>query len=262
MRVNPISKPDFLELAYRGTEEFLKRIDAPEAFAVKAFFPRREILDLRRGVFEAGLASEPSWHPLHDGCPDYHRLHDNYPNAYVKQKMHAFYFHGWYPHNRAKFDYFREIFALKNFLAGLGEEAFLRHLPSNGYVARVNVHHYPRGGGCQAEHVDPVGPHARIQTLVAASQIGEDYAQGGVYCRAAPGGERVALDGSLSPGDLLVMSPGIPHGVAPIDPDLPYEWRANDGRWMILPIIVSSDYPGTGTGKPRQLARGAQDPRP
>lgn len=254
MRVSSISKPDFLELARGRTAEFLRRIDEPEAFAVKAFFPRQEILAMRREVFASGLASAPGWHPLRDGCPDYHRLHDNYPNAHVKQKMHAFYFHGWYPDNRAKFDYFREVFALKNFLAGLAADAFLRNRPSDGYVARVNVHHYPRGGGYQAEHVDPVGPHARIQTLVAASKLGVDYARGGVYCRAAPAGDPVPLDGFLDPGDMLVMSPGIPHGVEGVDPEAPYDWRSNDGRWMILPIIVAADYPGAGTGKPRQLA--------
>jgi hypothetical protein len=91
---------------------------------VRAFYPRQAILELRREAFAAGLASEPGWHPLREGCPDYHRLHDNYPAAYVKQKLHAFYYPGWYPHNRGKFDFFREIYALKNFLAGHG---FAKH---------------------------------------------------------------------------------------------------------------------------------------
>jgi hypothetical protein len=50
------------------------------------------------------------------------------------------------------------------------------------------------------------------------------------------------------------MSPGIHHGVDYVDPDLPYEWRTNDGRWMILPIIVGSDYPNPEVSKPVQVA--------
>ena len=252
MQVNQIDKPAFLEFVHARTGEFLRRIGEPQAFVVKGFYPEAEILDIRREVFEGGLTSEPGWHPLRDGCPDYHRLHDNFPGAHVKQKMHAFYFHGWHARNQARFDYFREIFALKNFLAGLEEGAFLRNVPSDGHVARVNLHHYPRGGGYQAEHVDPVGPHAQIQTLVAASRLGVDFAKGGVYARTDPQAQREPLDRFLEPGDLLVLSPGIPHGVAPVDPEQPYDWRTNQGRWMILPIIVTADLPGVE--KPRQLA--------
>jgi len=253
MRINVLEKPDFIDLVYGHTADFVRRIGRPEVFIVQAFYERSAILKLRDETFSGGLASEPSWHPLHDDCPDYHRLHDNYPKAHVKQKMHGFYYHGWYPHNRNKFAFFAEIFAIKNRLAGLPEHTFLHNVPSDGFVARVNVHHYPKGGGYQAEHIDPVGKHAHIQTLVAASEFGRDYRAGGVYARATTSDERTFLDPLLKPGDLLVMSPGIPHGVDCIDPDLPYEWRTNDGRWMILPIVVGSDYPNPEVAKPKQV---------
>jgi hypothetical protein len=231
----------------------MKRINEPQAFVVKHFYPAQEILDLREQIFQSGLTSEASWHPLHDGCPDYHRLHDNYPNAHVKQKMHAFYFHSWYPHNKEKFAYFREIVNIKNRLAGYPDDKFMSNIPSDGIVLRVNVHHYPRGGGYQAEHIDPVGKHAQIQTLVAASQIGVDYRSGGVYARECASAERVFLDPYLQPGDLLVMSPGIQHGVDYIDSEVEYDWQHNTGRWMIMPIIVGSDYPNPEIKKPLQV---------
>lgn len=253
MQTNVLSKREFVELVYSDAANFLQRIERPEAFIVSQFCDRDAILTLRNETFAAGLASQPSWHPLHDGCPDYHRLHDNYPKAYVKQKMHGFYFHGWYPHNSDKFAFFSEIFAIKNRLAGLPETAFLNNVPSDGLVARINIHHYPKGGGYQAEHIDPVGRHAHIQTLVAASECGRDYRTGGVYARATSSDGRTFLDSLLKPGDLLVMSPGIPHGVDYVDPDQPYGWQTNDGRWMILPIIVGSDYPNSAAAKPLQV---------
>jgi hypothetical protein len=255
MRSNVLSRPEFMALVYGDMANFLRRIAAPEAFIVKEFYQPDDVLRFRKETFASGFASDASWHPLHDDCPDYHRLHDDYPKAYVKQKMHGFYFHGWYPHNREKFAFFAEIFAIKNRLAGLPENAFLNNIPSDGFVARINVHHYPKGGGYQAEHIDPVGKHAHIQTLVAASEFGKDYRVGGVYARATTSDQRTYLDPLLKPGDLLVMSPGIPHGVEAIDPDLPYEWQTNDGRWMILPIIVGSDYPNPEVNKPVQVAQ-------
>jgi len=253
VRVNEIRKRNFLDLVRAGSDEFMRLIKEPQAFVVKQFYPAEEILRFRNDTFESGLATEPSWHPLIDGCPDYHRLHDNYPKAYVKQRLHGFYYHGWHADNGPKFDYFHEIFALKNFLAGRPSDAFLSNIPSDGHVARINVHHYPRGGGYQAEHIDPVGAHAQIQTLVAASQLDKDYRQGGVFARTDANAAPTYLDPYVSPGDLLVMSPGIRHGVEYIDSNLPYEWRTNDGRWMILPIIVSSDYPSPESKKPVQV---------
>jgi hypothetical protein len=263
MHVNELGKRAFLDYVRSETLEFLRRIDEPQAFVVKDFYPAAEILDFRTRVFESGLTSGPGWHPLLDGCPDYHRLHDDYPKAYVKQRLHAFYYHGWYRDNKPTFDYFNEIFVLKNFLAGLPRDAFLSNVPSDGFIARVNVHHYPRGGGYQAEHIDPVGQHAQIQTLIAASRFDKDYHQGGVYGRPGPHAEATYLDARLSPGDLLVMSPGIRHGVERIDPDVPYEWRSNDGRWMILPVIVGSDYPNANVTKPVEVTddRGRGGPR-
>ena len=254
MQVNEIGKREFMELVHGQTDEFMRRISEPQAFLVKGFYPSAEIIHFRNQAFESGLTSESSWHALLDGCPDYHRLHDNYPQAYVKQKMHGFYYHSWHTCNKKKFDYFRDIFSIKNFLAGIPEDEFLDNIPSDGLVARINIHHYPKGGGYQAEHIDPSGAHAQIQTLVIASQIGEDFHCGGVYARALARSERVFLDGGTSPGDLLVLSPAIQHGVDDIDPDVPYEYGTNDGRWIILPVIVNSDYPDPRAIKPMQVA--------
>ena len=89
MRITEIARQDFNDLVYSRTGEFMERINAPEAFVVKAFYDSSEVRRLRDAAFQTGMASEASWHPLHDDCPDYHRLHDNYPKAHVKQKMHA-----------------------------------------------------------------------------------------------------------------------------------------------------------------------------
>jgi hypothetical protein len=258
MKVTHLDKRDFLALAYEHRDEFLRRIQLPEAFVVRRFFDPQQILELRQSVFDQGQRSEPSWHPLLDDCPDYHRIHDNYAKAYVKARMHAFYFHGWYSANATLFERFAEIFALKTFLAALPARAFLGNVPSDGAVARVSFHQYPAGGGYLAEHVDPTSPGALIQTLVQASAFGKDFRSGGLYARSSEGAEKVYLDPLTAPGDLLVLSPGIPHGVEAIDPpadpagDL--RWRENTGKWTILPVIVGSDHATPLSEKPRQLS--------
>ncbi|MEM9281864.1 MAG: hypothetical protein AAGA96_08565 [Verrucomicrobiota bacterium] len=253
MKLTKISKEDFLEALYHETEAFLARIDSPEVFIVEKFYDGEEILNFRQQVFEKGTATDPSWHPLYDDCPDYHRIHDDYPKAHVKARMHAYYHHGWFEHNREVFDRFREIFDMKNYLAGFEPGHFITNTPSQHQVARVNLQNYPRGGGYIAEHIDPKSRFARLQTLVQASQIGVDYYSGGLFARETPKNDRFFVDEFTEIGDLMVLSPDIPHGLDPIDPEIELDWNRSDGRWIILPLILNSDYPSEENVKPREI---------
>ena len=256
MKVNRIDRQEFLDYFRDDRDGFMAKIDEPQAFVVKQFYDGNFILNLRAEMFRRGMETEPSWHPLEDDCPDYHRLHDNYPKAHVKSKMHAFYLHGWHEHNRDLFETFREIFAIKNVLGGHPESAFISNRPRDGVVARVLVHHYPSGGGYQEEHIDPVADFAKLQTLIAASQYGEDFFEGGLYAKEVSESERNYVDPFTEPGDLMLISPGIFHGVAPVDPEESYAWRANSGRWIIMPIMLYSDYAGMRVTRPRGLGSG------
>lgn len=253
MKVNVISKSDFFKLALNSTELFFEKIKSPEAFIVKEFYPKEFILNLRNKAFIWGQTEEATWYPFYDDCPDYHRSHDNYPQAYVKQKFHGFYHHNYTKTNSEIFNQMKDIFILKNKLAGFEDEAFFNNKPSDGILPRINVHHYPLGGGYQAEHIDPAGPFAQIQTLIVASEYGKDFKKGGVYAREKEGAEKFYLDQHTAIGDLLVISPAIPHGVEAIDPEQNYSPNTNNGRWMILPLFLYSDYPNEKNIKPKQV---------
>src|SRR5690242_16160290 len=110
MQVNEISKSEFLHQVYERTVSFVRAIQDPQIFVVKEFCPKDVVLDLRAEAHRDCAASESSWHPLIEGCPDYHRLHDNHPKAHVKQKLSAYYYHPWYPKNRTKFALLEEVF--------------------------------------------------------------------------------------------------------------------------------------------------------
>lgn len=240
LKINFYSRID-LERAVSEPEKFLERIRTPEAIVVSQFYPRDEILALRRDVFQRCLGTNPSWHPLLEGCPDYHRLHDNYPGAHVKSKMHGFYFHGWYEHNAKLFSYFRDIFELKCLLGQMELDHYWLNTPRQGFVARLNLQNYPRGGGYLAEHVDPDSRFALIQTLVQGTEYDQDFHSGGLFARAHLEGEKVYLDPHTRPGDLMILSPAVPHGVDPVDPEEVYDWRTNAGKWTVLPLFVESD---------------------
>jgi hypothetical protein len=251
VKVHYMKRFEFIDLALHQESELMRIINEPDAIIVKQMYDPKSLLDLRARAFKWGTTSEPSWAPCIDGCPDYHRLHDNYPQAHVKQKMHAFYWHGWYPENDALMAMFSDIFDVKNSMAGMPPGSYIKNIPSDGQIVRLLIHHYPQGGGYQMEHIDPTSRFARIQTLVMASQIGKDFYVGGIYARPQPDAEAQYLDQYTNVGDMIVISPGIQHGVAYIDPECEYAWQENKGRWMILPIIVNSDYDRPDNVKPR-----------
>jgi hypothetical protein len=250
--IERITREELVKRVLHDADAFMAAIDAPTVFVVEGFHPRESILAFRERARALAKAEPPSWHACLDGVPDYHRIVDDYPKAWVKSRMHAHYFHR-FNGNADLFASLHDVFRLKNVLAGESEDAFLAAKPSDGVIARVVSNHYPRGGGYQAEHCDPTSRFARIQTIIQASDPGRDFQTGGLYVRETPGAEAVSVDPHSSMGDLLVLSPDIRHGVAPVDPEADLDWAAPDGRWMIMPILIRSDH-DADREKPRQVA--------
>jgi hypothetical protein len=252
-QINLVERDEFLERVYEDTDRFMDSIDRSEVYIVKEFYSRELVLDFRAMLAEVRAEQEPSWHPCLDGVPDYHRINDEYPGSWVKARMHSYYFHR-FNERGGLFDSFKEIFDLKHFLAGEEPGTFLETVPSDEIISRVVSHQYPRGGGYLAEHVDPSSRFARLQTIIQASAPGEDFQTGGLYLRTAEGAEAISVDEHSAPGDLMVLSPDVRHGVAPIDPETELDWSRDDGRWMILPIILRSDYNMDPDTKPKAVA--------
>jgi hypothetical protein len=247
------TRSEFLERVYDDTDGFMESIARNDVYVVKQFYTRDFVLSFREMLRRFGQEQEPSWHPCLDGVPDYHRINDEYPGSWVKARMHSYFFHRFNERGEI-FDSFRDIFELKNFLAGEEPDAHLENIPSDEIISRVVAQQYPRGGGYLAEHSDPASRFAKLQTIIQASQIGEDFKTGGLYLRPEPGAGPIWIDQHSEPGDLMILTPDAPHGVAPIDPQAELDWSRPDGRWMILPIILRSDYDMDPETKPKAVA--------
>ncbi len=246
INIHIVNAIEFYEATH--TQDFLDNIDE-NIYIVREMFDVSTIQSIRLQCMNTARETEPSWHPCLDNCPDYHRIHHNYPDAYVKSIQHAHYFHPWNT-NLKIFDTFLPIFELKVRLCGYETaEVFLSNIPSSGPICRVLVHQYPSGGGGQQEHIDPVSPFAQIQTIIQASEPGKDFGSGGLYVNHSKIG-KIYLDSLTQVGDLIVLSPGVKHGVAPIDIEKSLNWNEPTGRWIVMPIIIDSDEPHVVKNKP------------
>lgn len=216
MRINIIDRREWLELLVHA-EEFMARIEDNEVFIVREFMDAARVDDFKSFCLKFSAHTEATWHPCLDGCPDYHRIHHNYPNAYVPSIQHAYYFHPWSERFAAlnTFTGFKEIVELKRLTGGLSNNDFLTNLPSEGSIARLVCHQYPRGGSGQAEHIDPVSPFAKIQTIIQAATRGVDYGSGGFFVNDSLFG-MINIDPLTQKGDLILVSPGGDTALPPV----------------------------------------------
>jgi hypothetical protein len=251
--IHALSRGEFLGRVYEDTDGFMQSIARNDVYVVKEFYPREFILEFREMLVGFSEQQEPSWHPCLDGVPDYHRINDEYERSWVKARMHSFLFHR-FNERGAIFDEFRDIFDLKNHLADEEPGAHLEAIPSDEIISRVVAQQYPRGGGYLAEHMDPTSRFAKLQTIIQASTPGKDFQSGGLYLREDANAEPTMIEPFTDVGDLMVLSPDVRHGVAPVDPEADLTWSVDDGRWMILPIILRSDYNMDPETKPKAVA--------
>jgi hypothetical protein len=249
MKINILNIEEWKQFLH-NPDLVIERIEN-EVFIVKNFMDESAVDAIKRMCLDFSAAQDASWHPCLEGCPDYHRIHHQYPNAHVKSTQHAYYYHPWNENfaNLNSFVEFGEIFEFKARAIGKTATDFLSNSPSHGPITRIVCHQYPPGGGGQEEHIDPVSPFAKVQTIIQASVPGRDYYQGGLYINHPLFGI-INIDPLTSKGDLVLASPGVKHGVAPIDPDQPLKWEAQNGRWIIMPIIIHSDHVNDPSLKP------------
>jgi hypothetical protein len=249
MKINLIDSCEWEQYVQDPTQ-LIDRLDN-EVFIVRGFMDAALVDEFKDFCIAFSNEFEPSWHPCLDGCPDYHRIHHQYPKAYVRSTQHGYYFHPWNENfNRFKsFHGFAEIFELKAKAAGGTFAEFAENTPSTGPVVRIVCHQYPPGGGGQEEHIDPVSPFAKVQTIIQASDPGVDYRKGGLYINDPKYGV-IDIDPLTRKGDLILASPGVKHGVAPVDADQELRWDSVKGRWIIMPIIIHSDHVNDPAIKP------------
>ncbi len=250
--IHIVERPDFLDFVNGNQDAFMKSIADNNVYIVKNFYPRDLILAFRERLIEISERERPSWHPCTDGVPDYHRINDEYEGSWVRARMHGFYFHP-FNSNGGACEPFRDILRIKNRLRGVDQDADYEALPSSGRISRVVSQHYPRGGGYLKEHIDPHSDFALIQTIVQASTPGVHFNAGGLYMRERENSPALHLDEYSDIGDLFVLTPAVRHGVAPIDPDMQLDWNLDNGRLMILPLVLESDYNMNPDAKPKQV---------
>lgn len=250
--IRTVSRQEWLHIS-SDPKSLLLELESESIYIVKNYLTSQMCDLIRSECKYFADQTGATWYPLLKSCPDYYRIHNRYQNAHVQTVQNGWYFHTW----NDRFAWYlaipgvSELFQLKQKIGELADSSFLSNEADSGPVARIVIHRYPRGGGGQDEHRDPVSNFARCQTVIQLSAPGVDYESGGFFVRDSSGTVS-NLDKLTGKGDLLVISPGLSHGVESIDPDENLDWNSSDGRWIMLPVILLSDHFSDTAERPRK----------
>lgn len=213
--------------------DLLEKLDDERICVIRNVATRQEIAAWIAYLGQVGRGSLPNWQAILPNCPNFHRLSHWDERSYVKACFHQFSFFPWNDDVFSMFGRFRPIFELRNLLSGAEPGAYLGYEAYDDCIARLSFQFYPKGIGGMNEHIDPVGPHQAVVPLLMMSELGRDFEEGGIFVRTTDG-EVVFIEQHTCPGDVVLFSPKLAHGVARIDPHKSADWLSFEGRWMAI----------------------------
>ncbi len=206
---------------------------------LKNLYNASQMQSLKKAIHLFGQSREASNPELKSDSPNFHRIDDNPKKAAVLRIMHTYNVFFWNEANPVPHEYFIPSTSLQRQVSSLSQE-FLKGGMSDGLVCSGRVSHYPRGGGYYARHVDPTDIE-KCSVLLMMTTRGKDFNTGGLYLEPRKG-QVIDMEGFVQAGDLVVFDQSIPHGVAPIDPEIPGpDWNSAEGRWMLLSTIAPKE---------------------
>lgn len=206
---------------------------AGDVYIFKGVETRENIRKYRKYAEGVGRGSMPNYRRIEQGTPNFHRMDRWDPRAHVGSCFHSFSFFPWNQDVFGLFDRFRAVYRLKNLVSDLPADSFLGNEPDMGCIARLAFHFYPLGTGGLNRHQDPFDYHQITVPIMIMSEKGTDFNEGGAYVETADG-ERLILDDTCEPGDVIYFNAECFHGVERIDPDAPVDWLSFKGRWITL----------------------------
>ncbi len=223
-------------------EDMVKSLYQGDLYILRKVFSVDFINQLKQKLWAWGNSTPSEFHKMFDGVPDFHRhiVGELIQKYSFEASKHSYYFFPWNNDPFSVFQAVRPVWRVIKVLGGSAPDRCERHLPHDGVVERMQVAHLPPGTGFMEMHTDPI-ENNKIIIVGAMSKKGIDYLQGGVFF-LDQNNQRVEIDNFLEMGDLYIGYPSLPHAVDTIEGDKNFTGLSLQGRWILLPFMVYSDY--------------------
>jgi len=224
--------PTFQKRVLAADPQMYRDLYLGKIFIVRNAYPKDQILELRTAIHAFGQVTPTSFHQVNCRCPNFHTINDEVDKYKVLMRVHSYHFFSWNKEPVDIFSMFRDTLVLFETLSEQDPAEVLYNTTDDDLIVRLQIHHYPPGGGHTQMHTDPT-VYVKVAMLVFLSKLGEDYKEGGLYFFDLFG-EKYYPERDLEIGDLVVFYPKLAHGVDAIDTDREIDWNSDVGRWTLL----------------------------
>jgi hypothetical protein len=216
--------------------EYLKHgLESGVAYKIPHNIPINFIKNFRITLLASLSYEDPGYTERKYGCPNNYRVHWDHENQATKGKFMSWSFYPWNNESVKLFKEFRNIYVLRNKLAGLSPTKYL-DMNDRDFSARIAAQFYPSGAGYMDVHVDPLNIHQFALPTLLLSKHGVDFKDGGVYVLDSKN-KPFYIDKLLDFGDLFLFHTSIPHGIETIDKDLKLDKSKISGRLMMIAAV-------------------------
>lgn len=235
---------EFRELVLNNDDQLRRDIFEGKVFVVKGVYSVEELTNLRKAIHKYGQNTPPSFHKIQGKCPNFHNINEGNPLYKVLMRIHSYHFFDW---NNDPVDIFRQVsdpLEVYETLCEYESGTIINNTWDDDVVPRLQIHHYPLGGGHTQMHRDPTNL-VKVTWITMMTKRGVDYHTGGLYLLDLFGNKfypEMELD--LDVGDTIVFYPPLIHGVDAIDSEASSEWDSINGRWALifnnLPVVPAN----------------------
>lgn len=216
-------------------EDLKEALEDGVVFKIPHEIPLSAIQNFRDTLLTSLSYEDPGYSERQHGCPNNFRVHWDDKMQAIKAKFLSWSFYPWNADSLEWFAHFRNLFVLRNKLAGLKADTYIDS-KAQKFAARIAAQFYPSGVGYMEEHTDPYDAHQFAIPTLLLSTPGVDFFEQGLFVLNSSD-EKVYLDKFLSFGDLFLFHTLIPHGVGVIDEHTKFQTSKNKGRLMMIAAV-------------------------
>jgi len=248
---NGISVMDFSELKNiidnlneNEIRRLVNTLVTGKSLIFKNTFSDSQIAIFKELCDEMATQTPSTFYKMVDGVPNFHRnISEEVSSKYYANPIkHSHYFFPWNEGSKTLFEIVWPVWGYFKVLGGYHYDEYIRNLPKDGIIDRIQIVRYPAGGGKLDAHFDPYhGIRPVISTYMSTRGI--DFHTGGAYILKEDG-TKVDLEPHVKSGDTSCLFPSVIHGVDAVDISMFRDVINNtesSGRWWLGMYCNDSD---------------------
>lgn len=246
--VKIIDYNDFLSFENASVDKLSKIVDNlfnGDYYIVKNAIKKDFINELKKKLIKKAKNTPSEFYKMYDNCPNYRReIDEDAAKKYsIKAVRNSFYFFRWNGDEMSLFKEFDPLWRIVKILGGLDKNEYVKNIPSDGVIDRIQVVKYPPLTG----YIEPHHHNTTNQKLMVSiymSEKGKDYSQGGTYFYKNQNGNdlEVEVESNIKTGDVGMFYGSLKHSVKAVEVEGIDQSQEELGRWWCGLYSPESDH--------------------